>query len=332
MDEQDTVDAPEAVVAAPAADPTPISDPAPVTLPESPPEAPAAAVAEAVVAAEVAEPAPVAVEPEAEPWVGEVSKLNDLGWYKELPPHQRRSLQEGLSNVRKNMDRAFHQKSAEIKAQREALDSREKLILGIARGDLDANQTIDEAVEAKLTERLADMTAELTSLKENRADPAEIAEAKAARDALQATLDEIQTTYQQAAEELEVYREQSRLAQKARLEKETDATIDYIEKHAPDLFENEAALDRFIRSDDYVEGDFETALKYVRLKFPAPKTSGPAKKEVKPAEKVPDAMGMMGKGAPLSEGNAGGRTVHSRYNPIDDVDAEIRRLRIAAGH
>lgn len=319
-------------VAAPAAEISPVSAPeaapVPVALPESPTEAETAAV----VGAEVAEPAPVEPIAEVEPWVGEISKLNDLGWYKELPPQQRKSLSEGLAIVRKNMDRAFHQKSAEIKAQREALDSREKLILGIARGDLDADQTIEEAVEAKLADRLATLTAELATLKENRADPAEIAEAKAAKEALQATLDEIQATYQKTAEELEAYREVVRKVEAEKSRAETDRVMDFLEKNAPDLIENESALSRFMASEDFDEGDFDLALKYARLKYPAPKVVAPVKgKEVKPAEKVPDALDMMGKGAPANEAGAGGKTVHKRYNPIDDVDAEIRQLRIANG-
>lgn len=320
------------VVEAPAAEISPVSEPEAAPAPEAPPNPATEVETEPAGEAEVAEPAEVAVETEVEPWVGEISKLNDLGWFKELPPQQRKSLSEGLSTVRKNMDRAFHQKSAEIKAQREALDSREKLILGIARGDIDADQTIEEAVEAKLADRLTALTAELTELKENRADPAEIAEVRAAKEALQATLDEIQATYQKTAEELEAYREVVRKVEAEKSRAETDRVMDFLEKNAPDLMENEAAFSRFMASEDFDEGDFDLALKYARLKYPAPpKPAAATKKEAKPAEKVPDALDMMGKGAPANEAGAGGKTIHKRYNPIDDVDAEIRRERIARG-
>lgn len=218
-------------------------------------------------------------------WSGEVGQLSKQSWYSSLPPAVQSALKVGLDTVRRNMDRAFHQKSAELAEARKALQERERLVIQLARGEVDFDGTIDEFVQAQLADKTAELTKELEEARANRADPDEI---KALKEQL-AAIEAEKEDWKNKDEELHQWREAGKMAETRAVETLVDRTERFLAEHAPDVLDNQAALQRFFNSDDFDE-DNQMALAYVRLKFPGPKKEEPVGK---PAEEAPDAFDVM---------------------------------------
>lgn len=218
-------------------------------------------------------------------WSGEVGQLSKQSWYSSLPPAAQSALKVGLDTVRRNMDRAFHQKSAELAEARKALQERERLVIQLARGEVDFDGTIDEFVQAQLADKTAELTRELEEARANRADPDEIKALKEQLAAVEAEKEE----WKSKDEELHQWREAGKMAETRAVETLVDRTERFLKEHAPDVLDNQAALQRFFNSDDFDE-DNQMALAYVRLKFPAPVKDEPVGK---PPEDAPDAFDLM---------------------------------------
>lgn len=218
-------------------------------------------------------------------WSGEIGQLSKQSWYTSLPPAAQSALKVGLDTVRRNMDRAFHQKSAELAERRKALEERERLVIQLARGEADFDGTIDEFVQAQLADKTAELTRELQEARANRADPEEI---RALKEQL-AAVEQEKEAWKTDSEELHQWREAGKMAETRAVDSLVDRTERFLQENAPDVLDNPAALQRFFNSDDFDE-DNSLALAYVRLKFPAPVKDEPVGK---PAEDAPDAFDLM---------------------------------------
>lgn len=257
------------------------------------------------------------------PWNGEVSALHKHDWYTNLDTAAQKALESGLDRIRKGMDRAFHSRMQEISADRDALREREQILIDIFEGNKSFDGTLDDLVEqrleAKVTERTADLQRELEEARAGGANKAELDRIRGELEAAQAAKADLEGRVAELEPTVKAFYDMAESAREATLEQMVEETESFLKEHAPDVLDNEDALNYFTSLPDSWtdrEGN-ETALRMLRVKFPEPERDDPVPD---PPEDVPDGVDLMGSGGGKDAADGG-----SHSGGWSFIDQEIQR-------
>jgi|TARA_R110002020_G_scaffold4088_5_gene17991 hypothetical protein len=258
---------------------------------------------------EAVEATPVEVEEEVEAppvfeWNGEIEDLNSKEWVQQLDPAMKNAIINGIEGKYQNYQRGYTSKYQELAKQRRVADELMKEVreneLKVQRwmhGDVDPMVAKQREIdELKVAHRSALSTlrqeAEKAHEKAMSSHGAELEAAATARD-------QALRQYQEVNAQLEQFHDNQ-------VEVQVDQLENWLTSTAKDVYDNDAAFDRFC---ELAKANItpEDAVKMVRALYPPPAPEPVVEPEPEPEpEPVPEGMKLMNMGPDTASGTEGG--------------------------
>lgn len=290
--EQQTTDAGEAPATAPEPAAAPAAEPA-ATAPATAESTPTASTS-APTSDSAAEATAGVTDESSAPlhWNGEIDSLEKAAWFSSVDGRIRNALLDGMRSKYRNLESGFTKKTQELAEERKRIIAKEgttkaeldryrrwlgtgddltmqaRAELSQLRTQLEALQSAKEGTDKELTERL---TAELRQQYEQEFNP----------------IREERDRYKKDLEALQAAQQSER---QAAFDNVMDGIVDWVDKNAAGLWDNDAALNRFMGLINSNPNDInpDLAFKLLAVQYPefAPKP------EVAP-EPVPAAIDLM---------------------------------------
>ena len=256
---------------------------------------------------EAVEATPVEVEEEIEAppvfdWNGEVESLREADWVQKLEPDLRKAVMEGIEGKYQNWHRGYTSKFQDLAKQRRDAEERIKEVqeqeVKIQRwlhGDIDPmiakQREIDEL-------KVAHRAALNTLRKEAEAAHEKVVNSHgAAMETAAKERDDALRRYQEVNGQLEQF-------QDSQVELQVDTLEKWLTSEASDVYNNDAAFDRFC---ELARADIspEDAVKMVRALYPPPAPEPEPEPDPEP-EPVPEGIKLMNMGPDTASGTEGG--------------------------
>ena len=297
---QEPQEAATSEASAPAVESTPVvetpAESAPAPAPDSATEsAPTASTSEAPAAEGTATAATAGITDESSAplhWNGELDSLEKAEWFSKVDARVRHALLDGMRSKYRNLESGFTKKTQELAEERKRIAAQE----GTIRAELDRYRRWLGTGDDLTTQAKAELTQLRTQL-----ETLQSAKEDADKELRERLTEELKQQYEQEfnpireerdryKKDLEERQKAEQSARQAAFNETMDGIVDWVDKNAEGLWENEAALNRFMALINSNPSNIDPDLAYKMLGVQFPEFS--PKPAVEP-EPVPAAIDLM---------------------------------------